>query len=311
MNDLLERYLAAVCTYFMGSKKESVYKDLKQQLIQLSKEEDLEEILIHYGHPLSIAYSYGYRPYISHIFNPKVTQIVEKSMFSLAFIYLFFATIFSLQQLNCLPIPPIPVGNHIIPWILNHSTITMLAIMIIASLLLILFDYKYSINQTHDLTWNKEQLYALPHPSRYPLHYSETIIMMVFLLFFLCFYIYFYSQTIMQIQNTTYQMIHLLTSFFQPFVMMMILDYIVDMTKKMYSKKYLRYSTFINIFIFIAIIIFIINSHYLQDYLLPVNTLHHYITINCFIITAICFITFISLYKILRNIKHYYSLYKK
>ena len=32
MNDLMERYLSAVCSYFMGPKRKVIYKDLKKQL---------------------------------------------------------------------------------------------------------------------------------------------------------------------------------------------------------------------------------------------------------------------------------------
>ena len=31
MNDLLERYLGAVCSYFLGPKRHRVYTDLKEQ----------------------------------------------------------------------------------------------------------------------------------------------------------------------------------------------------------------------------------------------------------------------------------------
>ena len=34
-----------------------------------------------YGHPLSVAYSYGYRPTIYHHFNPKIVNFIEKLVF--------------------------------------------------------------------------------------------------------------------------------------------------------------------------------------------------------------------------------------
>lgn len=67
MNDLLERYLGAVCSYFFGQKRQYVYHDLKQQISQsVHQYEDMEDLLISYGHPLSVAYSYGYRPIVFH-----------------------------------------------------------------------------------------------------------------------------------------------------------------------------------------------------------------------------------------------------
>ena len=37
MNDLLERYLGAVCSYFLGPKKHYVYFDLKNLLKNIRK----------------------------------------------------------------------------------------------------------------------------------------------------------------------------------------------------------------------------------------------------------------------------------
>ena len=106
-------------------------------------------------------------------------------------------------------------------------------------------------------------------------------------------------------------MIHLMTYFFQPFIMIIYLDYIIDLTKKKYTKKYLKYSSVINLFTIVALITFIVNSEYLQYYLLPLNITFSYFLVNFFIIGAISIILFISLYKLLRNIKSYRSLFKK
>lgn len=316
MNDLLERYLAAVCSYFVGSKKETVYQTLKIEIKKSAKHyDDLEDLIIQYGHPRSVALSYGYRPYVTHIFNQKINLKIQKYMFTLAFIYLVISTLFSLHQLDYLPF----ITNHsfimhaeeFFPWILTHSTLIMIGIALISMLLLVTLDKKYPVDQTYDLTWNQDSLVHLPHPSRYPSHLVETALMFVFAGYFLGFYIYFGSSTVIRIQNSTYQMIHLLTTFFQPFVMMIILDYIVDITKKTYTKKYLKYSSIVNIFILIALVFFIFNSNYLKDFLLPMNGIYHYVTINFLIIGAVSLMILISLYKIIRNFKYYYSLFRK
>ena len=103
----------------------------------------------------------------------------------------------------------------------------------------------------------------------------------------------------------------MMTYFFQPFIMIIIFDYFIDMTKKIYTKKYLRYSSFINLFTIISLSIFVINSQFLNNYLLPYHLNFEYLLVNAFIIIALCFIYFISLYKLFRNIKSYRSLFKK
>ena len=104
MNDLLERYLGAVCSYFFGQKRQYVYHDLKQQISQsVHQYEDMEDLLISYGHPLSVAYSYGYRPIVFHHFNPYIVNLM-KNLF-----LLFQESIFLYQRfiiLNNLAVYP-------------------------------------------------------------------------------------------------------------------------------------------------------------------------------------------------------------
>ena len=57
MDDLLERYLSAVCSYFLGKKRKHVYNDLKNNIMDISSQyDDMETQLVDYGHPLSVAY---------------------------------------------------------------------------------------------------------------------------------------------------------------------------------------------------------------------------------------------------------------
>lgn len=318
MNELLERYLGAVCSYFIGPKKEYVYHDLKNQLKTSAKHyDDLEALLIQYGHPRSIALSYGYRPFFNHIFNSKVVNKIEKYIFAFSFIYLFFSTFYYLYQLNCLPFQTthqvtssLNTSTSIL-WILSHPVIVSLFIVVFSLFSLYMLEMKFPEKQDYDLTWNVKTLNDLPHVSHYPSHIIESTFMIVFMIYFALYALFFNSDTIIRIQHSSYQMIHLMTYFFQPFIMIIIFDYFIDMTKKTYTKKYLKYSTFINVFTIISLTFFVINSNYLNNYLLPFDINFQYILVNVFILGALFMIYFISVYKFLRNIKYYRALYKK
>lgn len=318
MNDLLERYLGAVCSYFMGKKKKSVYQELKQQIQTSAKHyDDLEDLLVSYGHPRSIALTYGYRPVLSHIYNPHIVNKVEKFVFTFSFIYLFFSTLYYLQQFQCLSFQSSATvvaklnTSTIIYWILSHPIIIMGSVFVLSVIGLIILDRKNTFNQDYDVEWNIDKLYKLPPPSHYPSHAVETIFIIVFAIYFFFFSFYFTSNKILEIQHASSQMIHLMTYFFQPFIMIIFLDYIVDMTKKIYTRRYLKYTSVINLFTIIALIVFVMNSDFLKHYLLPLDISFDYILINVLIIGAITMILVISSYKLLRNIKAYRSLFKK
>lgn len=318
MNDLLERYLGAVCSYFFGRKRQYVYHDLKTQISQsVHQYEDMEDLLMSYGHPLSVAYSYGYRPTIYHHFNPKIVNFIEKLVFLISGIYLFLSTLYYLEQFGCLSfqstnnVVTTMNTSSIFEAFLSYPIIIMIGIIAIAILALIILDKKEPIPQDLNLHWNIQDLDHLPHPSHYPNHTIETIFMIIFIAFFICYGFFFSSDIIIKIQHESYQMIHMMTYFFQPFIMIIIFDYFIDMTKKIYTKKYLKYSFIINLFTIVSLTIFVVNSHFLSQYLLPINTNFQYILVNAFIITALFFIYFISLYKLVRNIKSYRFLFKK
>ncbi|MCD8029193.1 MAG: hypothetical protein LUF02_11190, partial [Erysipelotrichaceae bacterium] len=110
---------------------------------------------------------------------------------------------------------------------------------------------------------------------------------------------------IVQIQNESYQMIHLMTNFFQPYIMIILMDFFIDMMKHIYTKNYIKYSTIINAFTFIALTIFVVNSNFLDDYLLPFNYSLGYNLVNFFIIGALILIYSFTLYKLIRNIRVY------
>lgn len=85
---------------FFGRKRQYVYHDLKTQISQsVHQYEDMEDLLMSYGHPLSVAYSYGYRPTIYHHFNPKIVNFIEKLVFLISGIYLFYQPFIILNNL--------------------------------------------------------------------------------------------------------------------------------------------------------------------------------------------------------------------
>lgn len=313
MNDLLERYLGAVCSYFIGPKRQRVYNELKNQILEsVHQYDDLEDLLVNYGNPRSLALSFGYRPIFLHIYNPQIVSLIEKTLFIISGIYLFFSTLYYLSQLNCLPFQ---TSTQVIPpvltLLLSHPFEVMCTIATISIILLLIIDQKYMISQSVDPKWSIEKLYELPHQSHYPNHNIETIFMIVFSIYFLIYTIFFNRDIIMQIQHESYKMIHLMTYFFQPFIMIIFVDYIIDMTKRIYTRKYLKYSSAINIFIILSLSLFIYKSHFLNDYLLPVDININYILVNVFIIGALAMIFFIAVYKLLRNLNSYRSLFKK
>lgn len=318
MNDLLERYLGAVCSYFLGPKRKKIYTDLKQQIqSSVHQYDDMEDLLVSYGHPRSVALSYGYRPFTHHIYNPKVVSFIEKVMFIVSGIYLFCSTLYYLQQLNCLPfqstqhVASTLNTSTLLTWLLSHPFSVMGTIAIISFILLVILDRKHTVDQVIDPHWSLKKLYDLPHQSHYPSHIAETVLMIIFTIYFLIYSLFFSRDIIMQIQHESYQMIHLMTYFFQPFIMMIFLDYIVDMTKRRYTRKYLKYSCVINIFTILALSVFVFKSGFLKDYLLPFTININYIMVNIFIIGALVMIFLISSYKLIRSLRSYRSLFRK
>lgn len=318
MNDLLERYLGAVCSYFYGAKRHRVYNDLKKEIqSSVYQYDDLEAMLVSYGHPRCVAMSYGYRPILNHTYNPKVVVVFEKIIFMVSGIYLFFSTLYYLQQFNCLPFQSTQhvvstiYMSTIITWLLSNPVVIMLSISIVSCLILFLLDKRNPTDQSPQPKWSIQMLNSLPHQSHYPYRAVETIFMIIFTLYFLAYTLFFSSQIILVIQHESYQMIHLMTYFFQPFIMIIFVDYFIDITKKRYTKKYLKYSSLINLFTLISLIIFIYNSYFLKDYLLPFDVSFEYTLVNIFILGAIFMILMISLYKLIRNLKSYRSLFRK
>ena len=318
MNDLIERYVSAVCLYFFGRKRTRIYNELKNQILSsVEQYDDLEDLLLNYGHPRSLALSYGYRPIIHHIFNPKIVLSIQKYVYSFSFIYLVFSTLYYLQQLYCLPFQATHTvassiyTSSVIAWLLSYPFYFMGAIACLSGAALIFLDYRYPVSQDYKTKWDAKELNQLPHPSQYPSHYFESFFMILFTLYFLVYSIFFKSNTILEIQHASSQMIHLMTYFFQPFIAIIYLDYLVDITKKIYTKRYLKYSIVVNVFNVVALSTFIINSQFLKDFLLPLDISYLYILVDIFSVGALVLLYMISLYKLARNIKSYRSLYRK
>ncbi|MCD7949284.1 MAG: hypothetical protein LUG12_03340 [Erysipelotrichaceae bacterium] len=312
MDELIEKYLSAVCSYFRSKKKKTIYNELKANIEEsMDQYDSIEDLLIDYGHPRSLALQYGYRPFISHRFNPRIVNRIEKYLFIISSIYLFACSIFYLDQFNCLPLTQYREIATTHSWFLTHPIIIISLLSIISLITLSILDIRHSVPQEVDYHFDKKDLNKLPCSSLYPNHSGEMLYMFIFLLFFLLYGMFFTSDMIVQIQNESYQMIHLMTNFFQPYIMIIIMDFFIDMTKHIYTRNYIRYSTIINTFTFVALTIFVVNSHFLDDYLLPFNYSFGYNLVNFFILGALILIYIFSFYKLLRNTKTYFSSFRK
>jgi hypothetical protein len=304
----------AVCCYFFGKKRKKVYNDLKKN-IQVTQYDDMEDALIHYGHPFSVALSYGYKPMFYHLFNKKVVTKVEKNCFIVSGCFLIVSTLYYLQQLNCLPF----FSNHnifnilnntsILSWALIHPVYILSIIFVLTLLYLFILEKKHPINQQRTLKWDINELNKLPHPSHYPNHTNDTYLMIAFIIYFLIYTLIFSTSFINNVRSTLDQSIRVMTYFFQPFILIILFEYIIDMTKKVYTKNYLKYTIAINIFIFISISIFLFNSSFLKDYIF--TTENFFNSINILIIIAVTFVYVISIYKLTRGILAYRSMFKK
>ena len=318
MNDLIERYLSAVCAYFMGKKQVYVYNDLKQHLTSsLTDYEELENKIIEYGHPRSMAYNYGYKPFTQHIFNQKKIHQFEKVFFSISFIYLFLSTLYYLQQLNALPfMNNITASEYlkaipIIHWVLTNPIFVFSCISIIIFLLFLLQDKKDAVTQSYDLKWTKKELNQLSHPSTYPNHNIDLNILIVFSIFFSIYSLLFSSNVLFNIDPLSFSLVDLISNFFQPFMMSIFLTYILDLTKKHYSRRYLKYCIFICFITIVGLSVFIINTHFMSNFLLSASNGPIYDIVNSFNIMAFVLLYLVASYKFLVSIRYYKVLYKK
>lgn len=317
MNDLIERYISAVCAYFIGKKQAFVYNDLKDLLTSsITDYEELENKIIELGHPRSMAYNYGYKPFTQHIFNPKKIHQFEKVFFSISFLYLFLSTLYYLQQLNALPFINTDLTSEylkatpIIHWILTKPIFIFSCMSIIIFLLFLLQEKKELVAQSYDLNWTKKELDKLSHPSTYPNHNADLKIITVFSAFFIIYTLLFSSNAIFQIDHLSFSLIDLISNFFQPFMMTIFLTYVLDLTKKHYSRRYLKYCIFICFITIIGLSIFVINTQFMSNYLLPASESIIYFIINAFNIIAIILLYISASYKFIISIKFYKDLYR-
>lgn len=319
MNDLLERYLQAVCSYFSFNKRNIVYDDLKEKITNSinNNNGDFESVIISYGHPLSVAYSYGYRPVVYHTFNKNIVVKTEKLLGSILGVYLFFSTVYYLYIFDCLPlfnnnnnITSIS-DNNISTWILSHPTYTFVFIILLGILFLVFNDFRDPTSQKRDLSWDLNKLYKLPSAKSYSDHSTITYMIIAFIIYFIFYTLVFSNPLILEIQHNTFKMIHLMFYFFEPFILMISFDCFIDMNKKVYTQRYLTYSIIINTFIFMALTVFIISSSFLDNYLLAFGFNIRYDFINILIVIGIILIYTIIVYKLYRNVIAYRSLFNK
>ena len=317
MDSLIERYVYAVGSYFHGRHRDHICQQIRSDIEHMNTiENDTEKVILSFGHPKSLAYSYGYRDFSQHVYNPRILNNIKTFFYGSSVIYLFLSILTNLYRLNSLPFQTSIQTDllkrcHLLFSFFSYPFLVIVLLGLFSIVVLFLFDYKYPVEQTYHLTFTKKELYELPSINHYSHRDFETCITILFALYFFIYTLFFHQDIIMKIQNESYQMIHLMINFFQPYILMIFIEYIYDMSKRTYSKRLLRYSHLNNFIVFISISFFIYKSHFLSEYLLTSSTNIYYVMINFFIIFSFIFIYFMLLYKILRGIKARYTLIKK
>ena len=108
-----------------------------------------------------------------------------------------------------------------------------------------------------------------------------------------------------------FSLVDLISNFFQPFMMTIFLTYILDLTKKRYSRRYLKYCVFICFITIIGLSVFIVNTHFMSNFLLSNINGSVYDIINAFNIMAFGLLYLVAIYKFISSVKFYKDLYKK
>lgn len=314
MDSLKENYLASVMHYFHGFKKLKVRHELLKEMRKREDRYESEEtMLIGMGHPKSVAYNYGYRPYLTHQFSRELIHRFEKSFFLIMNAFILLSAIYYLQAFSALPqwqIFKVFYESRVFSMILRNPFLVICLVMIVLLGLLFINDMKKKDVQEEDLSWNKKKLYALPASYLYAHHHLESGFMMIFCTFFFLFNLFFTINPL-HYSPSSLKNIHLMILYFQPYMAIIFIDFLFDLSKRTYEKSYLHYSLSANILIFLFLNYFLLHTSFLKNYLLPLASRDANLIANGFVIGAIFLIEYIVIYKISKNIKNLYLLSKK
>lgn len=312
METIQKNYLAYVCSYFHLGKKIQVRKELTQEMADhLHEYDSVEDMLIHFGHPKSLAYTMGYRPILTHQFHPDLQNAFTYTLMILFDLFLLLSSYLYLAAFGYINAPTLFAK------IVNHQYLSLLfehpfvASCILFSLVIALFVIRDNIRKDkveEDLSWNKEKLYAIPSYRTYSHHLYETILMGIMTLFFIAFGGFFISNVV-SYNTSAHATIDVIFYFIQPYVAIIYLSYFLDLTKRNYTKGYLILSFITNLLTFIPVNIAVIQSKFLTDFMLPVRERSANSVINTFVVSAVILIEVIIIFKLIKNAFNMFRLY--
>lgn len=312
MDILTKNYLAYVCSYFHLRKKIQVRKELSQELKQCAhRYKNTEDLLLHYGHPKSVAYTMGYRPLISRSFDPELVNRFTYTLLLLFDIFLLISSFVYLDAFGYIPnisLYTLVVNHPTVSLFFQHPLFTLGVLICLFLIIFVIADMSQKNEITEDLSWNEEKLHAMPNYHTYSHHLYESLFMVVFVVFFIVFGLFFIANFV-HYNRSAYNQIRLIFYFVQPYVGIIFLSFLVDLTKRNYEKNYLILSFITNLLTFIPVNIAFLRSHFLTDFMLPIAQRSANSVINTFVIMAVGMIEFIIIFKLIKNAFNLFRLY--
>lgn len=312
MDTISKNYLAYVCSYFHLKKKIQVRKELTTEMKEhLHEYDSVEDMLIHFGHPKSVAYTMGYRPILTHQFHPDLLNAFTYTLMILFDVFLLLASYMYLAAFGYIGTSTLftKIINHkYLSLLFEHPFISACTIFCVLIAFFVIRDATRKDKVEEDLSWDKEKLYAIPSYRTYSHHLYETILMVIMTIFFIVFGGFFVSNVV-SYNTRAHATIDIIFYFLQPYIAIIFLSYFLDLTKRNYTKGYLILSFITNLLTFIPVNIAVIQSKFLTDFMLPVKQRSANSVINTFVVSAVILIEVIIVFKIIKNAINMFRLY--
>ena len=306
--DIKKNYIASVSSYFHLNNKVKIEEALSKLMDEcVDHYENVEDMLVSFGHPKSVAYTYGYRPLLVS-FTPrhKILKTFEYIFFFLLDFYLILCSIYYMYVFGYLPsltIFNILYTHSFLLILIQEPFLTMCSISITILMILCLIDTTKPLGK-ENLTWNKEKLYQLPSYKVYTYHKHETFFMGIFILFFFLFALFYIFRGLSHFH--THFNVRMIYYFLQSYIALIILSYILDLSKRIYDRKYLISSLISQIITLAALNFAVWQSDFLQHFLYPIK--NGFLANNVFLILAVLAIEGICFFKIVKNCYYLFNL---
>lgn len=304
MNELSKNYIAYVCSYFHLGRKIKVRKELTEQIKEHEHDYySLTDELVSFGHPKSMAYTMGYRPFLTHQFHRDLLGKFTYIVLVFFDLLLLIASFFYLASFGYIYAPKFVADVMAHKYVSLFFIHPFLCICIAFALFLMVFviaDCTRKDKVEEDLSWNEERLKSIPSYRAYSHHLYESIIMIAITIYFIVFTVVF-TLNIVDYNKSTNALIRTIFYFLQPYLATIYLSYFLDLTKRTYNKAYLIMSLITNLLILIPVNIAVIRSQFLTDFMLPVATRSANGLINVFVVTSVMAIEGMVIFKIFKN----------